>query len=401
MLDTPIRAALQAWTVTNSRNRGVKRWGRFPEDVLDLSVAEMDLPVAEPIVRAVREAVDRQTFGYPLTEEFTRFREVSSHWLGERGLNVLPEHVFMLPDVMKGIENALVHLTPPDRPVAVLTPTYSAFFDTLWIARRTPVEVPLANTPGGCRLDFPALEESFRQGASTLLLCNPSNPTGIVYSAADLSRLAILAARYDVRVFSDEVHAPLSFSGVTPVSYASVSPEAASTAVTFTSASKSFNIPGLCCAVLAFTNPEDVRRWEALPFGAKVGISPLGIVATIAAFESGQEWLREALGVLESRRDLVVEGLNSLGYGRLLHAPQATYLGWVDLSGFAVSSPHTLLREEADIAVTPGPDHGAAGAGHVRVNLATPEPQLHDFLERMRNTLEKLPLREPSAGQSQ
>jgi cystathionine beta-lyase len=352
-------------------------------------------------VDAVRHAVERQTFGYPLTEEFTRFQAVTATWLHGSGLEVLPEHIFMLPDVMKGIENALAHFTPADRPIAVLTPTYSAFFDTLWIARRSSLEVALAKSEHGYHLDLDAVEAAFKAGASTLLLCNPSNPTGIVFSADELRRLATLAAAYGARVFSDEVHAPLSYPGVTPVSYASVSPEAAATAITFTSASKTWNIPGLCCAVLAFTNPDDVTRWHELPFGAKVGISPLGIHATIAAFEAGKEWLDAVVPLLEAKRDLVVQGLNSFGHGSLLWAPQATYLGWVDLTGFDIEAPHTYLLQEAAIAVTPGIDHGAAGAGHIRINLATPDPQLHEFLDRMQRALDKLPRHEFTSGQPQ
>ncbi|MGW1003199.1 MalY/PatB family protein [Streptomyces sp. NPDC002520] len=391
MPDAALLAALQSWTVDDSRNRGLKRWSRSPAGVLDLTVAEMDFPIAEPIMVAVRDAVERQAFGYPLTEEYTRFQAVTAHWLRQRGLSIPTDHVFMVSDVLKGQELALDRFTRRDAPVVVVTPTYSAFFETLWITRRTAIEVPLAETAEGYRLDIDAIEDAFRAGASTLLLCNPSNPTGTVHSRDELIRLADLAGAYDVRVISDEVHAPLSYPGVEYVSYASVSPAAAATAITVTSASKTWNIPGLRCAVIAFTNVHDLKIWHALPIGAKGGISPLGISATIAAFEGGQPWLDAALALLEGKRDLVVSGLNGLGYGELIHAPAATYLGWADLRGLGLESPHTWLREEAGVAVTPGADHGAAGSGFVRINLATPDAQLHDFLDRMERVLESAP----------
>ncbi|MFI9387879.1 hypothetical protein [Kutzneria sp. NPDC052558] len=124
-----------------------------------------------------------------------------------------------------------------------------------------------------------------------------------------------------------------------------------------------------------------------MPAGARGGISPLGIPATIAAFEQGRPWLREALILLERRRDLVVTAVNSLGHGPLMTSPDATYLGWLDLRRFGLERPDVHLRDEAGIATVAGPDHGAAGAGHVRVNFATPDAQLTDFLSRLERVL--------------
>ena len=383
MPDAALLAALQAWTVDDSRNRRLKRWSRTPEGVLDVTVAEMDFPVAEPVMAAVRDAVERQSFGYPLTEEHTRFQAVTAPWLRRHGLSVPADHVFMISDVLRGQEVALDRFTRPDAPVAVITPTYSAFFETLWVTGRTGIEVPLE----GNRFDFDAIENAFRDGASALLLCHPSNPTGTVHTRAELTRLADLATAYDVRVISDEVHAPLRYPGIEFVSFGEVSP----TAIVLTSASKTFNIPGLRCAVIAFTNPDDVGLWHTLPIAAKGAISPLGVVATIAAFEAGRPWLDAVLTLLEGKRDLVVSGLNGLGYGELIGTPDATYLGWADLRQFGLEAPHTWLRDEAGIAVTPGVDHGAGGEGFVRINLATPDPQLHDFLERMERALKVVP----------
>jgi cystathionine beta-lyase len=383
MTESTLIADLEAWTVEDSRSRGTKRWSRFSSDVIDLTVAEMDLPTAGPIMDAIRSSVDREAFGYPLTEEYSEFQPVTAAWLSDHGLSVPERDVFMLSDVMKGMGLALDHLVEPGTSVAVITPTYSAFFDTLWVSRRARIEVAMRrDRNGGYELDLDAVEAAFEQGARSLLLCHPCNPTGTIFGRDTLLELASLASRFDARVISDEVHAPIRYTDEAHVPYASVSDEARATAITLTSASKSWNIPGLRCAVIAFTNPQDVPIWQALPGGAKGGISPMGINATIAAFTAGQPWLDAALELLKRKRDHVVSALNGLGHGTLIHAPHATYLGWLNLDRFGWSEPATHLMRRARLAVTAGSEHGTAGTGFVRINLATPWDALDEMIER-------------------
>jgi cysteine-S-conjugate beta-lyase len=388
MTESTLIADLDAWTVEDSRSRGTKRWSRFPSDVIDLTVAEMDLPTAEPVMAAIRSSVEHEAFGYPLTEEYNEFQPVTAAWLADHGLSVPERAIFMLSDVMKGMGLALDHMVEADTPVAVITPTYSAFFDTLWVTRRERIEVAMRRDPDrGYELDLDAVAAAFEQGARSLLLCHPSNPTGAIFPRQTLRELAALSARFGARVLSDEVHAPIRYTEEPHVPYASVSDEARATAITLTSASKSWNIPGLRCAVIALTNPEDVPIWQALPGGAKGGISPIGINATIAAFTAGQAWLDAARELLEQKRDRVVAALNGLGHGTLIHPPSATYLGWMDLAQFGWEQPAARLMERARLAVTAGDEHGAAGAGFVRINLATPWDALDDMLDRFARVL--------------
>jgi cystathionine beta-lyase len=391
-----VTTTLDTWSVEDSRRRATKRWSRFPADVLDLTVAEMDLPTAVPVLAAVRDAVEREAFGYPLTEEYTDFQPVVAEWLGGQGLDIDEHAIFMLSDVMKGMSLALEHLVEPHTPVAVVTPTYSAFFDALFVARRRALETPMQqHADGSYQLDLSAIRDAFAAGARSLLLCNPSNPTGAVYPRVDLEALAELAGQFTARIITDEVHAPLRFTSKPHVPYAAVDPDRA---ITLTSASKSWNIPGLRCAVIAFSNPADIPVWQALPGGAKGGISPLGIVATIAAFQKGEPWLAAVRQSLGRRRDLAVAGLNNLGHGRLITAPEATYLGWVDLRRFELADAANHLRLAAGLAVTPGEEHGAVGRGFVRINLATPETQLGDMVDRFGRALQAVPPADSLAG---
>lgn len=380
---TDLISHLEAWNIEDSRARGTKRWGRYPEGVLDLSVAEMDFPTAAPIVRSLRDSVARERFGYPLSEEHTTFQEACGAWLRTGGLPVLDEQVFMLAHVAQGISLATRHFTRPGAPVAVITPTYSSFFSAIEVAGRDVVEVPMSvDATGAFSLDLDGVRDALDAGAGSVLLCHPSNPTGTVYAADELRDLAALVDRYGARVISDEVHAPLTYSDAHHVPFASVSPEAADVAITVTSTSKAWNIPGLRCAIIAFTRNSDVADWRSLSGGAKGGISPLGIFATIAAVTEGQAWLDAARAVLEKKRNALVGAMNSLGHGQLIASPGATYLGWLNLGAFGRGDLADAFLTESRVFLTDGIAHGRSGAGYVRINFATHDSVLDEFVRR-------------------
>lgn len=382
-LEPDLRTQLQEWSAEQSRARGTKRWGRYPLDVLDLSVAEMDFPTAKPILRSLHDSVGRERFGYPLSEEHSDFQSACGTWLRGGGLPVRDGNVFMLAHVAQGISLAVRHFTASDAPVAVITPTYSSFFSAIDVAGRDVVQVPMAvDQHGRYALDLDGIHRALKAGAGSVLLCNPSNPTGVVYTRNDLQHLAELAASHGVRVISDEVHAPLTYSDAVHIPFASVSPQAADVAITVTSASKAWNIPGLRCAIIGFTREADVAAWQSLSGGAKGGVSPLGIFATIAAVSEGQTWLTTVSSVLEEKRNRLVSSLNGLGHGQLMASPDATYLGWLNLQSFGRGNAAEAFLHESRVFLTDGHVHGAAGERHVRVNFATHDSVIDDFVER-------------------
>lgn len=373
---------LRAWTVENSRARRCKRWSVFGPDIIDMTVAEMDLPTAAPIIDSVRDAVERQSFGYPIPERLSDLPDVASQWLTERGLTVASDDIRMLSDVIKGMVLALQHLGPADASVAIVTPTYSRFFDAVEAAGRCAVEVPMRRVCGRHRLDLDAIDVALADGASVVLLCNPSNPVGSVFDREELRGLSATVERHGARVISDEVHSPLTYDGAA-VPYASVNSEARSHSITLTSASKAWNIPGLRCAVAVITNPVDQESWDRLPRASKGGISPLGVEATVAAFRHGQEWLDDAINILDANRRMIVERLEGEGFGNVMGLPEATYLGWLDLRQFGFDDACRELQERAGVATTAGSEHGASGAGFVRLNFASPVNTLEEALDRI------------------
>ncbi|WP_027942027.1 MalY/PatB family protein [Amycolatopsis taiwanensis] len=382
MTDTTIDLG---WSVERSRDRRTKRWSQFDRDTIDLTVAEMDLPTAEPIAAAVADAVARQAFGYPVPDESSGVPEAASAWLAERhGLAVDPDRIRLLPELMRGVVHAVRQLTRPGSAVVVPTPVYGRFFDAIAVAGRQARQVPMRVQNGRYRLDLDAIGQALADGAGSVLLCHPNNPTGTVTEPEELAGLAALADRHDARVISDEIHAPLRYdTEFTP--FAAVSETAAERAITLFSATKAWNFPGLRCGLIAFTNPDDSAVWSALPRAAVGGVTPLGMEATIAAFRQGQPWLREALDFLATNRALVGDRLAGTGIGYV--APEAGYLAWLDLRRFGLADPAGFLREQTGVATTPGSDHGTAGEGFVRLNFATPPDVLADALDRITGAL--------------
>ncbi|WP_166998020.1 MalY/PatB family protein [Paramicrobacterium fandaimingii] len=376
------------WTLDDSRARGCKRWGVYPQSTIDLTVAEMDFPVAEPILAAVRDAVGRQAFGYPIPDADSALPEICSRWLAGQGVNVPSRQVRLVSDIIKGLTNAIRYFTAPATPVAVITPTYSRFLDAITAAERLIYQVPMTRMSDHYELDLDALENAFKNGAGSLILCNPVNPTGHVFTRQELAAISGIAERYRVRVFADEVHAPVRYDR-TFIPYSSVDTQAAQHSITFTSASKAWNIPGLRCAFIAFTNEADNRTWELIPRAAKGGISPLGMVATEAALTEGGPWLTEAIDVLRDNRDALTDALAQSGLGHIVIPPDATYLAWLDMREFDLADAARYLRDVASVATTPGGEHGAVGSGFVRVNFATPRAVLLEALDRMTTALLK------------
>ncbi len=245
------------------RRRRSEKWQLHPPDVLPAFIAEMDYDLAEPVLAALRSAVDLSDCGYAtadgLGETFAAFAAARHGWA------VDPGRVHLVPDVMAGVDAVLALATEPGDGVVINTPVYPPFFKHIGLAGRQVVEVPLVPVNGRWELDFARLEAAFAAGARGYLLCNPHNPTGRVFSAADLGRIASLAERYGVLVLADEIHASLTLPGARHTPFVSLGGAAAEHGVTLASASKAFNVAGLKGAVAVAGSASMQRLLGRLP----------------------------------------------------------------------------------------------------------------------------------------
>jgi cystathionine beta-lyase len=361
------------------RRRRTVKWSLHGPDVLAAWVAEMDFDVAPPVLAAILAAVDRQDFGY-VEGDLGELTAACAGFLARvHGWEVPPTRIFPVADVLAGITGALDLFVPAGAPVVVPTPAYPPFFEIVELTGRPVVEVPMLLGGGRRLLDVDAVDRSLAAGARAVLLCNPHNPTGRVFSTGELAALASVVDRHGARVISDELHAPLVHPGHRHVPYATVSEEAAEHSVTVTSASKAFNLAGLKCAQVVTTNHADAARWRTLPVFAVPGPTPLGVAATTAAYTSGEPWLRELAAHLDANRHLLgallAEELPDVGY----RPPEATFLAWLDCTALGVDDPADFFLRQARVAVNDGPPFGTGHDRYVRLNFATST----DLLERI------------------
>jgi len=380
-----------AVTLDQLRAGGGLKWRAFP-DCIGAFVAEMDFGLAPPIAAALQQALARGQVGY-LSPDLTRaLAEACADWQRRHhGWEVPAEAIHAVPDVLGALEVVLRHYLPAATPVALPVPNYMPFIPLLRLLGHPVLEVPMRREDGAWVLDEAALEEAFARGARLLVLCNPHNPIGKVYGRDELARIAAIAARFDARVFADEIHAPIVYPGHRHVPYASVSEQAARQAITAVSASKAWNLAGLKCAQLVFTRDEDLALWRRIDLFAGHSTATPGVIAHTAAWREGDAWLARVLEYLEGNRALLGQLLRE----RLpqLHwiAPQGTYLAWLDCRALPLEMPpHAFFRRRARVALTDGAECGTGGEGHVRLNFAMPRPLLREAIERMAEAVASL-----------
>ncbi|MGV9245503.1 MalY/PatB family protein [Streptomyces sp. NPDC003710] len=378
------------------RKRTSMKWRTYPEDVLPLWVAEMDVPLAPAIVEALHTAIGLGDTGYPYgsayAEAFAEF--ASGRW---RWDSLRVEHMAIVPDVMMGIVEVLRLITDPGDAVVVCSPVYPPFYAFVAHDARKVVEAPLGLD---LRIDLATLQEAFIQARShsrraAFLMSNPHNPTGVVHTREELEAIAELARRYDVRVVSDEIHAPLVLPGATFTPFLSV--PGSENGFALTSASKAWNLAGLKAA-LAIAGAEAARDLRLMPEEVSHGPSHLGVIAHTAAFLECGDWLDELLLGLDANRHLLGQLIETHLPVVRYYPPQATYLAWLDCTRLGLHSdqqmggpgvvsdmagPAKMFLDEARVALSSGHVFGSGGAGCVRLNFATSPAILRQALASM------------------
>ena len=371
-------------SVDELRRRGGLKWSLYP-DAIGSFVAEMDFGTAPAVTEGLHAAVDAAAFGYLPPALLTGMSEAYATWSRDRyGWAVPPEQVRPVADVLAGMAAAIEHFSRPGSPVILPTPAYMPFLTLPPALGREVIQVPMARDGDRYVYDLDALDAAFRAGGHLLVLCNPHNPIGRVLEPAEMTAVAEVVDRHGGRVFSDEIHAPLVYHGHRHVPYASLGEVPAGHAVSATSASKAWNLPGLKCAQLVLSNSADAELWARVGLHAEHGASTLGVVANTAAYTAGAGWLDDVLAYLDGNRRLLAELVAEHLPGVRYTPPEGTYLAWLDCRALELpTSPGTFFLEQAGVALVEGLECGPPGAGHVRLNLATPRPVLRTIVERM------------------
>lgn len=393
LLGEPTR--FDAIELATLRRRRSYKWTAFPADVLPAFVAEMDLPLAPAVSAALREAVEIGDAGYAndhhAAEAFAAFAAARWAWDPD------PRRTAIVPDVMGGVARAIEIFTAAGDGVVLTPPVYGPFRQAIERLGRVPVDAPMrytAGAPGYWALDIDGICAALAAGGRAVLLCNPHNPTGSVPTPAELGALRDAAARTGAGLISDEVHAPLTLPGR---SFTPLLALGEQRALTVTSASKSWNVAGLKCALLIAGDAETADAVEQLPVALRHP-GHYGVLAANAAFSAaaqGDGWLDEVIAHLSRQHDrarmLLAEALPEIA----VTPADSGYLMWLDCRGLMLepleAEPAEVFLERGRVALSPGLEFGREGAGFARLNIATSGPLLLEAVRRMRAAFSRDP----------
>ena len=373
-------------TDEEARRALVLKWGTTDPEILPAWVAEMDYAIADVITEALVEAVRLGQTGYPPFESGGSLGRAYADWAGRHlDQSIDPDHVLPVVDVTAGMRLALDVLSE-DAPVVMPIPAYSPQLEIAQITgrRRVDLVVDVDDDRAGIGLD--ALDRLFADGARTLILTQPHNPWGRVFSRSELEGIRDVVTLHGARVISDEIHAPLVLPGAEHTSYLAIDGTAGH-AVALVAASKAFNTAGLKCAQIVTGDGETRDRLFGAPLARNDSWSTLGVVAAVAAYEQGDPWLAALVQRLDEQRTL----LGELVAGELPQARmrpvEGTYLAWLDLRAYGHRDPARVCLERGLVRVSPGHEYHPGAAGHVRVNFATSPERLREIIHRMATAL--------------
>ena len=351
-------------------------------DILPMWVADMDFRTAPPVVEALRKRVEHGIFGYVRVPD--AYYAAVTNWFARRhDWQIEKEWIIYTTGVVPALSAVIKALTVPGDKVMVQTPVYNCFFSSIRNNGCGMIANPLIYRNGTYQIDFADLEQKAADpNVKVLLLCNPHNPAGRVWTKQELTRIGDICIRNNVWVVADEIHCELVFPGHTYIPFASISQEFLMHSVTCTSPSKAFNLAGLQIANIISADTDIRTKIDK-------AINVNEVEALMAAYNDSKEWLEELKQYLFANynylRAYFAEYLPEFPVSML----EGTYLVWVDCSVLNQSSDEIVktLLEKEKLWVNEGGLYGEAGEGFIRINIACPRQQLIEGLNRLRRAL--------------
>ena len=356
------------------------------ENVLPMWVADMDFRTAPAIVDALRRRVEHGIFGYTRVPD--SYYEAVTGWFARRhGWTIDREWIIYTSGVVPAISAVIKALTVPGDKVLVQTPVYNCFFSSIRNNGCEMVSSPLVFASNTFTIDYEDLERKTADPkVKVMLLCNPHNPVGRVWTPEELQHIGDICLRNEVFVVADEIHCELTYEGYDYTPFASLSERFLQNSVTCVSPSKAFNLAGLQIANIIAADEEVRRRIDrAININEVCDVNPFGVIATMAAYNEGGEWLDALRKYLRGNYEYLCRFFKE----RLPQYPvlplEGTYLVWIDCSASGINSDAVALRlqEQQHLMVNSGTMYGPGGEGFIRLNIACPRALLADGLERM------------------
>ncbi|WP_226629144.1 MalY/PatB family protein [Alloyangia pacifica] len=370
-------------TAPDRRGTDSNKWRRYPADVLPLWVADMDFAADPRITEAIRARLDHGVLGYGRATDAQREVLVAA-MQRDHGWQIEPEWLVFLPGVEGGFNMALSAFTSPGGGVMQELPVYAPLRAAPGHWGLTLHEIWQRPDAAGHWSSDTAKLDAAARASDALLLCNPQNPTGRVYTRAELEFRAELCLRHDMVLISDEIHCGLVLDGREHIPAASLSPEIAARSVTLMAASKTWNVPGLKTAFAIIPDAAMRARFEASKRGMVDSVNVLGLAGMSAAYAHCTDWRDAVRARLAANRDLLAARLPELIPGATMRPAEAGFLAWIDFRALELPTPAAeFFLDRARVALSGGSDFGSGLEGWARLNYGCTPEVLDEALQRM------------------
>ena len=370
---------------------GLKQWYGDSE-LLPMWVADMDFATPDFIIDALKQRLDHPIFGYTIEPE--RYRPSIVEWLYNRhDWKIESGWISFIPGIVKGIGMAISALLQPGDKIIIQPPVYHPFRMVAEHNGCEVVENPLKQeVDGSYTMDLEHLD-SIAAGCKMLILANPHNPVGILWSRDTLTQLAEICSKHNIIVISDEIHSDMALWGGKHTPFASVSDKAAQCSITFGAPSKTFNIAGIVASYAVVPNNELRERFYGWMEGNELNQPNIfATIATIAAFDNGEQWRQEMIEYIEGNIEFVEQFCSQYIPQIKPIRPQASYLVWLDCRGLNLNHEQVieLFTQKAKLALNDGAMFGSEGSCFMRLNVGTTRAVLTTALEQLKSAVEKL-----------
>lgn len=376
--------------IKRTNTKSVK-WDLKSEDILPMWVADMDFQVADVISEAINKRAEHPIYGYTIPGD-DYYESICSWWKRRHNFTINKEWICYSPGVVPAINMLIKAFTKQDDNVMLQVPVYHPFFDAIKNNSRNVIESKLKYENGCYSMDFEDIEHKMKNNnIKLLILCNPHNPVGRVWTKEELIKIGDLCVKYNVMIISDEIHCDLVYKGYKHIPIASISEEYRNITATCVAPSKSFNIAGLQTSSVIIPSEELRAKFNTILESTGLnGPNMFGIEATVAAYKYGEPWLEDLLKYLEDNVHYLLEYIKEKMPRVKVVVPQGTYLVWVDFSDYGISSKelHELLLEKGKVWFNEGYIFGNAGDNFERINIACPREVLIEGLHRIEIALE-------------
>ncbi len=359
------------------------------ENLIPLWVADMDFLSPPEITEAMKQRVEHGIFGYVKPDK-AYFSSIINWLYNKHNWTVDKEAISFVPGVVKGLAFAIDEFTKTNDKIIIQPPVYPPFKGTTEGLRRECVSNPLILENGQYKMDFENLRELAKIGCKMLILCNPHNPAGRVWTKEELSELAEICFDNKILVVSDEIHSDLVLHNYKHIPFATVSDKASQNSITLMAPSKTFNIAGIVSSFVVIENKEIRKRYFDYLDARQLGEGTIfGYIAAQYAYEYGEEWLNQAIDYIQKNIDFVDSYLKQNIPQIKTVIPQASFLIWLDCRGLNLSQSELeeLFIQKASLALNSGTFFGIEGEGFMRLNVGCPQSTLKKALDNLKKAV--------------